>query len=263
MIKLHRINAFLLRHLYEMRSSIDRKADVLFFPVIDILIFGLLTRYINEFSPGAGLAGAILSGIIFWTLVYNIVRDMAFTLLEDAWSRNLYNLFSTPLQLSETILGILAMSAMKGAVSIGVITGLAFWLFDFNAIGQGMLSAFYVLNIFIFAWAFGFMTTSLVLRFGTKVQAFAWSLILVIYPISGVFYPLSILPDFLAKVARVLPISYIFEGMRNLIITGQFPPASDFIVIVVLNCIYLALGIWAFVSGFKHAKARGWFIHPT
>ncbi len=263
MIAIHRIKGFLLRHIYEIFASIDRKADIVLFPTIDLLIFGLLTVYINRFDVNPGLAGAILGGIILWTLIYNIQRDMSFSLLEDAWSRNMYNLFSTPLKVSEIIVGTLVLSVIKVTITIIVILFLSYGLFQFNLFEFGTIMIFYIFNIFVFAWAFGFFTSSLILRYGIRVQAMAWSLVLLIYPISGVFYPISILPAPLALAAKFLPISYVFEGFRRIIIEGTWPVTGELFVICLLNLVYLLFGIWMFWYGFKNAKDRGWFIHPS
>jgi len=262
MMRWHRIWAFLLRHIYEIKSSIDRKADIFLFPTIDLLVFGLLSTYIEKMQIQNGVAGAIIGGIILWTLVYNITRDMSFCLLEDAWSRNLYNLFSTPLTMAEIVLGTLLLSVFKAMFTIALMLGLAFALFGFNLLSVGAVMAFYIFSIFMFGWAFGFFTTSLILRYGTKVQAVAWSLILLLYPISGVFYPLDTLPAWLAAVARIFPLSYVFEGLRNIFVTGSAPAVPELVLILVLNLAYLVFGIWMFVSGFRNAKNRGWFINP-
>lgn len=263
MIEFYRIQAYMLRQMYEIRASLDRKAEIFLFPVIDILTFGLLSAYISRLDVRTGIAAAILGAIILWTLVYNIQRDISFSLLDDAWSRNLYNLFSTPLRLSEMILGTLIISVLKALVTIAIILALAMSLFHFNLFSLGWVIVFYLFNIFIFSWAFGYFTASLIFRFGIKAQAVAWSLILVIYPISGVFYPLSTLPKVLAKLAGILPVSHIFEGLRSIIIFGQFPGAGDLLTIVILNAVYFTLGLWLFSRGFRSAKDRGWFIHPS
>jgi ABC-2 type transport system permease protein len=263
MIEFHRIRAYMLRHLYEIRASLDRKADIFFFPVIDILTFGFLTVYINKLNVQAGVAGAILGAIILWTMIYNIQRDMSFSVLDDAWSRNLYNLYSTPLRLAEIILGSLFISVIKACVIIAIILAIAWGVFHFSIFQVGTVIFFYIFNIFLFSWAFGYFTASLIFRFGTKAQAVAWSLILIIYPISGVFYPLSTLPPFLARIAEFLPISHIFEGLRAIIVFGRPSSPADLVTIFLLNVVYLCVGLWLFVRGFRNAKARGWFIHPT
>jgi len=263
MIKWHRVHALLYRHLYEIKASIDRKFDIFLFPTIDLLVLGLLTSYMNKLNFQNGIAATLIGGIILWSLVYNIQRDISFFVLDDAWSRSLYNLFSTPLRLSEMIIATLILSIIKALFTISFMLFLAFELFHFNLLQYGWIIAFYILNLFIFGWAFGFFTVSLIFRFGTKVQALAWSLILLIYPISGVFYPLDTLPLFLEKVAHFIPVSYIFEGLRQIILHGTLPDASNMGIIMVLSVAYLAAGILIFIGGFKNAKKRGWFINPT
>lgn len=262
-MKWHRINGFLLRHWYEVVATIDRKVDIIFWPTIDLLAFGLLTVYIDKLNFQAGIAGAIIGGLILWTLVYNIQRDITVSLLEDAWSRNLYNLFSSPLSVNEVIVGTLILSFIKALITIIFLLFLTASLFSFNLIHYGWPIVFFIGNIFVFGWAFGYITSSLIFRFGTRVQILAWSLIAVLYPISGVFYPLNTLPVVLAKIAKIFPVSHIFEGLRNLILTGVLPTTSSMVTIVVLNLIYLFLGIFLFKLGFSHAKRRGWFIHPS
>lgn len=263
MMAIYRVRAYVLRHLYEISATFDRKLDIVYWPTIDLLIFGLLTSYIQKMDIGANFAGAIIGGLMLWTLVYSIQRDISVSVLEDAWTRNLYNLFSTPLKINEMVFGLLILSIMKALVTISFITLLAWGLFSFNLLSVGPVLVFYVLSIFMFGWAFGYMTASLIFRFGIKVQIFAWSLIAMLYPISGVFYPLSVLPPILQDIARLFPLSYVFEGLRSIIISGNRPPDGDFIIIFALNVGYLVGGIFLFVRGFHHAKKRGWFIHPT
>ncbi len=263
MIAPRRIKAYMLRHVFEIWATVDRKFDIIFWPTIDLLIFGFLSVHIQKISVQAGAAGAIIGGLILWTLVFSIQRDISVSVLEDAWTRNLYNLFSTPLHAAEVLIGLVLLAICKAIITITFVTLLAWGLFDFNLFSIGPSIFFYIFNIFVFGWAFGCMTVSLIFRFGLRLQIFAWSMIAVLYPISGVFYPLSTLPAVLADIARLLPLSYIFEGLRGAIANQQSLNAGDMSMIVVLNAIYLSLGIWAFITGFRSAKNRGWFIHPS
>lgn len=263
MIAGHRIKAYILRHIFEIWATFDRKFDIIFWPTIDLLIFGLLSVHIQKLNVQAGVAGAIIGGLVLWTLVYSVQRDISVSVLEDAWSRNLYNLFSTPLNAAEVLIGLMLLSIGKALITVTFVTLLASNLFGFNLFSIGPVIFFYIFNVFVFGWAFGCMTASLIFRFGSRVQIFAWSLIAILYPISGVFYPLSTLPVPLVNVAKFLPLSYIFEGLRGSITGWQTPNSGDLLIIVSLNLVYLALGMWAFVSGFKNAKSRGWFIHPS
>lgn len=263
MIRSYRVKAYMLRHVYEMWATLDRKFDIIFWPTIDLLIFGLLSTHVQTLSSQTNLAGAIIGGLMLWTLVFSVQRDIPVSLLEDAWSRNLFNLLSTPLRASEMLVGVMLLSVCKAIIIVTLVTTLAAGLFGFKLFALGPVVFFFIFNIFVFGWAFGCFTASLIFRFGSKLQTLAWSLIALLYPISGVFYPLSVLPEILVKIARLLPLSYIFEGLRGVIAGGQGPAASDLLIILVLNSIYLVLGIYAFMSGFRNAKSRGWFIHPS
>lgn len=262
-IKFHRIRAFIYRHWLEIKHSVDRKADIIFFPIIDILVFGFLTTYINRSSDQIGLAGALLGGIIFWTLLYNIQRDISFSLLDDVWTRNIFNFYSSPLQLIEVILGTLSLSVIKALISTIIIVALAASVFGFNILSLGPALAFYILSIFVFAWAFGFFTAGIILRFGTRAQAVSWSLVLLIYPFSGALYPTSVLPPVMADLARLLPVSYVFENLRNFFLGQASLTANDVILISVLNIIYITAAIIFYVRGHRSAKDRGWFVHPV
>ncbi len=263
MMSWHRIWAYIVRHLYEILATFDRKFDIIFWPTVDLLIFGFLSVYIKQINGQASIAGAIIGALILWDLVFNIQRDITVTLLEDAWSRNLYNLYSTPLKMSEMLIGTLLLSTLKAVITISLVTFLASSIFGFNFLSIGPIFAFYLFNIFIFGWAFGCLTASLIFRFGLKLQIFTWSLVALIYPISGVFYPLSVLPSRAAFVAKLLPISYIFENLRSLLIFHVLPSDNNLMLIFFLNIFYFVVGIWLFSRGFKNAKERGWFVHPT
>jgi ABC-2 type transport system permease protein len=263
MPKLHRIAAFIIRHWFELKSSIDRKADVFFFPVIDILVFGFLSTYINRLNGSIGLAATILGGIIFWTLLYNIQRDVPFALLDEAWSRNIFNFYASPIKLSEIVIGILLLSIVKALISTVIIILLAAGMFKFSLLGMGPVLAFYVLNIFVFGWSFGFFTSGIILHFGTKAQAVSWSLILLIYPFTGALYPISVLPAWMAYVAKIFPASYIFEGARNFFLYGSHISNRSIAAIVVLNLFYLVFSLVYYSRGHKQAKRRGWYVNPT
>lgn len=262
-IKLHRIIAFLLRHWYEVVATVDRKIDIFFWPTIDLLGYGLLTVYINKFNSYTGLASSIIGALILWSLIYNIQRDITISILEDAWSKNLYNLFSSPLTTGEVVIGTLILSVLKAIITMTLLVLLAANLFGFNLITYGKPMVFLIFNIFVFGWAFGYITSSFILRFGRKVQILAWSLIAALYPISGVFYPLSTLPPYLASIAKIFPVSHIFEALRAIILDGKNPDTGAMLTILGMNLVYLVFGIYLFLKGFKSAKKRGWFIHPS
>ncbi len=259
----YRIKAFLYRHWLEIRGSIDRKADIFFFPIIDVLVFGFLSTYVSRGQSRPGLAAGLLAGIVFWTLLYNLQRDISFSLLDDVWSRNIFNMYASPLRLSEIITGTLLLSVFKSILTTIVSVAIAMSLFHLPLFSLGSRLALYLLELFAFGWAFGFFTSGIILRFGTRAQAAAWSLILILSPFSGALYPLSILPRPIATIAHALPVSYIFEGIREFFQSGQGLSGQAVIIMTLLNILYLAAGVAFYIRCHANAKDRGWFVHPT
>lgn len=262
-MKWHRIEAFLYRHWLEIRASMDRKADVFFFPLVDILVFGFLSDYVAEGPSQAGLAAGILAGIVFWTLLYNLQRDMTFSLLDDVWTRNIFNLYSSPLRLSEIITGTLLLSVVKAVLTAGIMVLIVSGLFHLPLLSLGPWLFWYLLQIFVFGWTFGFFTSGIILRYGTRVQALAWSFILILYPFSGALYPLSVLPNAIALVAKFIPVSFAFEGVRSFFQGTPGLNAEQQIMMTALNLLYLGATIIFYVRSHNNARARGWFVHPT
>ncbi len=75
-------------------------------------------------------------------------------------------------------------------------------------------------------------------------------------PISCVYYPVSILPDWLQPVAWALPSTHVFEGMRAVLFEHTF--RTDYLLsAVALDLVYLALGAAIFFIAFRDARRRG------
>jgi len=118
-MKLHRIEATIMRHAYESRRNLDRILDMVYWPVLDIIVWGFFTIYLgrgNHLQPGA--ISFMLGAIILWGLFFAFQRDMAVGFLDELWSRNLVNLFSTPLSVEEYMTGLIAVNVAKAMVGM-------------------------------------------------------------------------------------------------------------------------------------------------
>ncbi len=169
----------------------------------------------------------MLGAIILWGLFFAIQRDMAVGFLDELWSRNLVNLFSTPLScVSEYMAGLIAavnlLKAMIRDDGGGWLIAWACYAFDIFPALPAMLP--YMLNLMLFALALGIIITGLIFRYTTKIQGLAWSFAGLLMPLSCVLYPLKSLPTYLRPVAWMLPTTHSFEGMRQVLAGGGFSP---------------------------------------
>jgi len=97
-----RVFALVLRHLYLYKRSLARFMEVFYFPLLDILLWGFLTIYLQRF-PGAvpGAVSFLLGALILWDILYRSQQGISLSFLEEVWSRNLLNLFVSPLTAGE------------------------------------------------------------------------------------------------------------------------------------------------------------------
>ena len=118
----------------------------------------------------------------------------------------------------------------------------------------------YLFSLTLFSIAVGMLLAGLVFRFGTNVQLLAWGIPFMMQPFMAVYYPVSILPTFIQGIAKLIPASYVFEGLRTVKATGVFD-SGNYWISIGLNIILLALGCWAYIGGFKHIKRTGKLVH--
>lgn len=256
-MKLYRINALLIRHLYLYQRSVPRLMDIFFWPIIELLLWGFLSLYLEKMSfGGLNVVTILLGAIIFWDLMSQSQRAISTTFLEEVWERNLLNIFVSPLRLSEFLFSSVLIALVRVVIVGLVMAGLAWGLYHFNLLYFGFYLIPFMLNLFVFGWTLGFFTTGIILRFGSAAQVLAFGLVFLLQPFSAVFYPVSVLPQGLQYVAKVLPSSHVFEGMRAVIATGTLP-VSDLIWAIGTNIFYLALVLWFFARMFARVKEKG------
>jgi ABC-2 type transport system permease protein len=247
----------MMRHAYEARRNVDRITDMIYWPVLDVVMWGFFTTYLGH---GLGMQPdvikIVLSAIIIWGLFFSFQRDLAVGFLDELWSRNLINLFSTPLTISEYMTGLILVNVVKVMIGVGAASLLALAAYHFNIFPW--LPAFvpYLINLILFAFALGIVITGLIFRYTTKIQALAWSFAGLLAPISCVLYPIKSLPPWLRAVAWSLPTTHSFEGMRQILAGGGYN-AYHFWWGLVLNVLYFVFGIWIFRIVFAAAQNRG------
>jgi len=256
-MKPHRIRAVIARHTYEARHNFDRIADMVYWPVLDIIVWGFFSIYLsrgNRLAPG--MVSFFLGAIILWGLFFAFQRDMAVGFLDELWSRNLVNLFSTPLSVSEYMTGLIIVNVMKAGIGMTAAALIAWACYAFNIFPILPMFIPFIVNLVLFALALGIIITGLIFRYTTKIQGLAWSFAGLLMPLSCVLYPVSSLPSYLRPIALMLPTTHAFEGMRQALGGGGFS-AHHFGWGLGLNAFYFIFVIVFFRWIFESARSRG------
>ena len=252
-----RVWAMLLRYVYLFRTSWPRAIELVYWPTMQMVLWGFMTEFLRTNSSWVAQAfGILLAAVLLWDVLFRSQLGVSMSFLEEMWSRNLGNLFVSPLRPYEWILSLLAMSLVR--VLIGVLPAalLAIPLYHYSIFTLGLpLLAFFV-NLLAMGWALGLMICALILRHGLGAESMAWAAIFVLAPVSGVYYPVSVLPGWLQYVSWALPSAHCFEGMRGVMIEGVFH-LDHFLAAVALNAVYIFIGAVVFLYAFRVARRRG------
>jgi ABC-2 type transport system permease protein len=254
---LRRIGALVLRHIYLLRRSWPRAFELVYWPTVQMVLWGFITLFlVNTSSWVAQAAGVLISAVLLWDVLFRGQLGVALVFLEEMWSRNLAQLFVTPLRPLELVAALLTMSLIRTLIGVGGAALIAVAVFQYSIFSLGLpLLAFFV-NLIVMGWAIGLVMSALVMRYGLGVESLAWGAIFIIQPISAVYYPVSVLPGWLQPVAHILPSTHVFEGMRALLFDEVFRMDLLFRAIF-LDVIYLLGGIGVFLYYFHAVRMRG------
>ncbi len=254
---LRRVFAVVRRHAYLLAKSWPRVVSLAYYPTVTMVLWAFLTLYLaptNRFLADA--PGFFIGAVLLWDVLFRGQLGVSLTFIEEMYARNLGNLFVSPLTLPEFVAGQLLLSLLRALIGVGGACVFAWLLFRYSIFSLGApLTAFFV-NLLVFGWAIGLAVSGLILRFGLGAEELAWAAIFVLAPVSGVYYPIAVLPEPLRLVASLLPSAHVFEGMRGLLFEQRF--AWDrFAAALVLNGGYLAGGALLFAASVRHARVHG------
>ncbi len=257
-MNLRRVGILVLRYAFVYRRSVIRLVEVWFWPTMELLLWGYVTLFLQRVGEGAvpRLVTFLIGAMILWDVLYRAQQGITLSFLEDVWVRNLLNIFCAPVRLSEYIAATFLFGLMRVGVTLISLAALAWGLYRFDLFEMGFALIPFMVNLLILGLALGVITTAIILRFGQAAEALAWAVPFLLQPFAAVFYPVSVLPPPLQVIARAIPCTYVFEGMREVLRTGTFR-WDHFGWALGLNALYLGLGFWLLVRMFNLARERG------
>jgi ABC-2 type transport system permease protein len=224
---------------------------------VDIVLWGFLTRYLNAVTSAKfDFMPALLGAIVLWDFFIRIMHGVTMGFLEDVWSRNFLNIFSTPLTISEYLTGLVCSSVMTSFVSVAVMIVLACAAFGLPITIYGLAAAPFVLVLFLFGIALGIAASALVLRLGPAAEWFTWPIPALVSPFVGVLYPIDVLPEWMQIVSRGLPPSYVFDSLRAIVNGGQ-PDWPALGLGIGLAILYVLAACRLFVAMYNRAIRTG------
>ncbi len=257
-MKWHRINALFLRHIYPLKRDFDLLSDMIYWPLIDTVLWGVTGQWLssNAADGGATLLVSILLGLVLWNVIWRSQAEVSRNLMDEIWNNNLINLFSTPLTVPEWLISVLLLSMVKTVITLTLLVPVIFFLYAINVFQLGWWLPVFFLGTTMTGWWIGFISAGIVLRYGPKMQTVIWTLPGILLPFSAIYFPLDRLPEVIQPISRILPTTYIFEVMRQLVY-GQPVQIEYMFYSFALNILYVGLTLVYFAKSFKYSCNLG------
>ena len=254
---LNRVAAMVRRYWYLLRSSWPRILDLIYWPTVQMLMWGFLQMYVAQNAGFFARAGGVFIGsVLLWDMLFRGQLGFSISFLEEMWSRNLANIMMSPLRPVEFICALMIMSVVRLAIGMVPVTLLAVAFFGFNLWSLGLALAAFFANLMLTGWSVGIFVAGLLLRNGMGAESLAWTIMFLFLPLTCVYYPVTVLPVWLQYVAWSLPPTYVFEGMRALLIEHVFR-ADLMMQALAFNVVLFAAASFAFLKLLQSARVQG------
>ena len=254
---LRRVRGVLRRHGYLITKSWTRLVSMMYYPTVTMIVWAFVTVYLapsNSFLKDA--PGFFIGAVLLWDVLFRGQLGVSLTFTEELYARNLGNLFVSPLTLPEYIAGQLTMSFVRAVIGVGGACAFAWLLFHFSIFSLGFPLIAFFACLLVFGWAIGLAMSGLILRLGLGAEELAWAAIFILAPVSGVYYPIAVLPSWLQAIAAAIPSAHVFEGMRGVLLRQTFL-WNELWAALALDAVYLAAGAGVFAWAMRDARERG------
>ena len=257
----NKIYALALRHLYLIGNSLPRIIDLIYWPTVQIFLWGFISKFFTLNSDYySDTVGIILTAAILYDFLFRVSISFNMMFLEEIWSRNFTNLFIAPIKINEIITSLTLTAILRALIGMIPAAILAIPLFGVSVFQLGLPLLFLLFSLYLFGITLGLLVTSGLLRFGPSFENIAWASLFFLAPLGCIYYPIEILPNWLQIIAKILPLVHIFEEMRNILI-NEIISYTNILMSIILSFVYFAIGVIVFYVSYNGARVRGTLIN--
>jgi len=274
-MSLTRMYGLFLRHFYLITRSFPRVLDLVYWPTIQITLWGFISNFFathtTYYNNAVGViltpttyynnaVGVILTCAILYDFLFRTSIGFNMLFLEEIWSRNFTNLFIAPMKIGEILTSLVATALIRALIGLIPAVLLTSPLFGISILDLGIFLFFLFLSLYLFGITLGILVSAGLLRYGPSFENIAWSTMFLLAPFGCIYYPIEILPEVFQKIAYLLPLVYIFEEARNILI-NQTVDIQNIYYAFMWNGVYFVLSIALFYYSFNVAKNKGTLIN--
>jgi len=228
-------------------------------PIVDVVLFSSIGV---AYGTGEGPVRVLFTGILLFHLVWQLTLAGSLGFLEEVWSRNVLNLLTTPVREIEYAVALGVVGLLRTLVAVGLISIVGGGLYAIDPSSAGWVLAPASAVLLVFGWAVALLVVGLTLQYGDSAEVFSWGTLVLLMPLSGVFYPTEALPGGLQAVARIIPLTRAFDATR-VGIEGGGLAVGDLLVAGFGSVVAVALAFWFVLRQLRRFRQLGWVTRFT
>lgn len=258
--------AFVERNLYLVRRYWHLELAFLIFNVAS----AMSVLYIGEAQMQAGGAGNqegrldlvlyLGIGTVVWAYLRAVFANVGEMVAWERWEGTIEYTMMAPISRLAHMLGVSLFSIVYGLVRSALLLGVLALFFKVDLSHANLAGAALVLLVGSISFlGFGIMAAVLPLLFPERGEELTFVISSILLLVSGVYYPISVLPDWMEPLATVSPATYVLSGMRAALLDGAPTTAlgPSLLPIIVLGALAVPIGIVIFGWGERYAKRTG------
>lgn len=223
-------------------------------PVVDAVLFASIGVAYGE---GDQPVRILFTGILLFHLVWQLTLAGSLGFLEEVWSRNVLNMLTTPVREIEYALALGVVGLIRTVIAVVLIGGVGTTLYSIDPSSAGWVLAPAAAVLLVFGWAVALLVVGLTLQYGDSAEVFSWGTLVLLMPLSGVFYPVEALPGVLQAVARVIPLTRAFDATRVGVEGGEVAVA-DLVIAGAGSAVAVVLAFWFVLRQLRRFREQGW-----
>lgn len=203
----------------------------------------------------------LLVGALVWNYISVVFGVLSETITWERWEGTIEYTFMAPISRLTHLLGTTLFGILYAIVHTAVIMTVVSFFFNVNLAQANFVSALVLLILGSFSFVgVGILAAVLPLLFPERGAQMTNVINALILLVSGVYFPISVLPGWMQTLSRISPAYYVLDGTRAALLrnasVGELAWAY-LLPLLVIGIVAVPLGLWVFLSAERFAKRTG------
>ncbi len=258
--------AFVERNLYLVRRYWHLELAFLIFNVASAMSVLYIGKAQMEMGGGGSQEGQLDLvlflgiGTVVWAYLRAVFSNVGEMVSWERWEGTIEYTMMAPISRLAHMLGVSLFSIIYGLIRSALLLGVLSLFFSVDLSNANIVGATVILLAGSISFlGFGIMAAVFPLLFPERGEELTFVISSILLLVSGVYYPISVLPNWMQPLATISPATYVLEGMRASLLEGKpTEQLGPFLLpILLLGALAIPLGIAVFNWGERYAKRNG------